>query len=77
MQIKQESKYYQRQAQKITRQNTIENTLALLESRFQAEDVNALTPSLQKITDLQRLKQLLIGASEARSLEVFTQMLNE
>ena len=31
----QESKYYQRQVRKITRQNTIENTLDLLEDRFE------------------------------------------
>ena len=33
--LMQESKYYQRQVRKITRQNTIENTLDLLEDRFE------------------------------------------
>ena len=73
----QESKFYQRQMEKAVRETTIKNTLALLKSKFQADAVSALMPSLRNIDDLQRLEQLLIAASEVRNLEVFVQMLHE
>lgn len=66
-----ESKFYQL----TLRKNTIKHILALLESRFQAEEVNALTSSLQNITDLQRLEQLLLDAPHVQSIEAFTQLL--
>ena len=69
----QESKTYQL----ILRRTTIKHILALLESKFHVEEVNALTSSLQNITDLQRLEQLLLDASRVPSLEAFKQMLNE
>ncbi len=72
-----ESKFYQRQMEKAARETTIKNTLALLKSKFQADAVSALMPSLRNIDDLQRLEQLLIAASEVRNLEVFVQMLHE
>ncbi len=73
----QESKFYQRQMEKAARETTIKNTLALLKSKFQADAVSALMPSLRNIDDLQRFEQLLIAASEVRNLEVFVQMLHE
>ena len=75
--LMQESKTYQLQMEKAAIENAIKHILVLLKSKFHVESVNALTPSLQNITDLQRLEQLLIAASEARSLETFTQTLNE
>ena len=72
-----ESKFYQRQVEKITRETTIKHILTLLKSEFQAEAVNDLTPSLQNITDLQRLEQLLLAATKAQSLDAFVQMLSE
>ena len=72
-----ESKTYQRQVEKITRQNTIELTLDLLEDRFQTEAVPDLTPALQNITDLQKLKQLLLAAAKVSSIDAFKQLLNE
>ena len=51
-----ESKFYQRQMEKAARETTIKNTLALLKSKFQADAVSALMPSLQNIDDLQRLE---------------------
>ena len=72
-----ESKFYQRQVEKITRETTIKHILTLLKSEFQAEAVNALTPSLQNITDLQRLEQLLLAATKVQSLDAFAQMLRE
>lgn len=65
----QESKTYQRQRERILRENTIENTLALLEDQFQAETVNALTPALRHINDLQKLKQLLRAAARVQNIE--------
>lgn len=44
-----ESKTYQRQRERILREATIENTLALLKRRFHTEEVGALTPALQNI----------------------------
>ena len=72
-----ESKTYQRQRERILRENTIENTLALLKKRFHTEEVSALTPALQNINDLERLQQLLIAVPDMQSLEAFTQMLQE
>ena len=73
----QESKTYQRQMERAARENTIENTLALLEDQFQAEAVNALTPELRSINDLQKLKQLLVAAAKVQNIEAFEQMLHE
>ena len=72
-----ESKTYQRQMEKAARETTLKNTLTVLNRKFPAEAVNALTPEMQNIDDLQRLEQLLIAAAEARNLDTFTQMLHE
>ena len=72
-----ESKTYQRQMERAAREATIENTLALLEDQFQAEAVNALTPELRSINDLQKLKQLLVAAARVQNIEAFEQMLHE
>ena len=73
----QESKTYQRQRERILRENTIENTLALLKRYFRTEEVSTLTPALQNINDLERLQQLLVAVPEMQSLEAFEQMLHE
>ena len=75
--LMQESKTYQRQMERAAREATIENTLALLEDQFQAEAVNALTPELRSINDLQKLKQLLVAAARVQNIEAFEQMLHE
>ena len=75
--LMQESKTYQLQMQRAARETTIENTLALLKKRFHTEEVRALTPALQNINDLERLKQLLVAVPDMQSLEAFTQMLHE
>ena len=72
-----ESEGYQRQRERILRENTIENTLALLKKRFHTEQVSALTPALQNINDLERLQQLLVAVPEMQNLEDFAQMLHE
>ena len=72
-----ESKGYQRQRERIIRENTIENTLALLSDQFQPETVSALTPALRNINDLQKLKQLLRAAARVQNIEAFAQMLYE
>ncbi len=73
----QESKTYQLLCKKITRENTIEYTLVLLERRFAVETVRPLIPALQSVTDLQKLKQLHLEAAEVQNIEAFAQMLNE
>lgn len=68
-----ESKTYQL----LQRDITIKHILALLKKQFPADAVSDLTPSLQNINDLQRLEQLLIAASDVRTLDTFNQMLHE
>ncbi len=75
--LMQESKTYQLLCERITIEATIENTLALLEDQFQAEAVNAVTPALRSVDDLQKLKQLLLEAAKVQNIETFAQMLNE
>ena len=72
-----ESKTYQRQREKILRETTIENTLALLVDQFHPETVSALTPMLRSVSDLQKLKQLHLAAARVQSIEAFAQMLHE
>ena len=72
-----ESKTYQYLREQILKENTIENTLALLTDQFQAEAVNALTPALQRVNDLQKLKQLHLAAAKVPNIETFAQMLSE
>ena len=72
-----ESKTYQYLREQILKETTIENTLALLTDQFQTEAVNALTPALQRVNDLQKLKQLHLAAAKVPNIETFAQMLNE
>ena len=67
----QESKGYQL----MLRENTIEHIIALLEQQFHTEAVRALTPMLQNIDDLERLKDLYLQAIHARSIQAFAQKL--
>ncbi|RKU37363.1 hypothetical protein C6496_09740 [Candidatus Poribacteria bacterium] len=53
------------------RRTSIESTLAILNTRFPDADVQALTPILEAIADLNRLKQLNIEASVADSFHAF------
>jgi len=53
------------------RETTIENTLAILTARFPHANVNTLKSALEAITDLDRLKQLLLDASLVSSLRAF------
>ena len=73
----QESKGYQYPKEKAIRENTIENTLALLADQFQPETVSALKPSLRSVNDLQKLKQLHLAAARVQNIEAFAQMLYE
>ncbi len=72
-----ESKTYQYLRERILIETTIENTLALLTDQFQAEAVNALTPALQRVNDLEKLKRLHLAAAKVSNIEAFAQMLNE
>ena len=66
-----ESKGYQL----MLRENTIEHIIALLEQQFHTEAVRALTPLLQNIDDLERLKYLHLAAARVPNIEAFTQEL--
>ena len=69
--LMQESKFYQL----MLKENTIEHIIALLELQFHTEAVRALTPMLQNIDDLERLKYLLLAAARVPNIEAFTQEL--
>ena len=56
---------------------TIRHILAVLKMKFSPDIVNALTPALREISEVERLEQLLLTAAEAQSLETFAQMLQE
>ncbi|MCE2416773.1 hypothetical protein J4G07_22595, partial [Candidatus Poribacteria bacterium] len=66
-----ESKFYQL----MLRETTIEHIIALLEQQFHTETVRALTPMLQNIDDLERLKELLLAVPRVPNIETFTQKL--
>ena len=67
----QESKLYQL----MLRENTIEHISVVLKTKFSTELVDALTPALQDIDDLERLKDLYIQAIHTQSLQAFAQKL--
>ena len=69
--LMQESKFYQL----MLRETTIEYIIALLEQQFHTEAVRALTPMLQNIDDLERLKELHLAAARVPNIETFAQKL--
>ena len=56
---------------------TIENIIALLEAQFHPEAVKAITPALEKVADLQKLKQLHLAAAKAEDIEAFARLIDE
>ena len=57
------------------RQTSIESTLALLNTRFPDADVDTLTPTLEAIEDLDRLKHLNLEAFLVESFRAFQERL--
>ena len=57
------------------KENTIKHIIALLEQQFHTEAARALTPMLQNIDDLERLKELHFTAARVPNLKTFTQKL--
>ena len=72
-----ESKGYQRQRERIIRENTINHISVVLKAKFSADIVNALTPLIQSISDVQRLEELLDAAAKVQNIEAFVQILSE
>ena len=72
-----ESKTYQRQRERILRENTINHISVVLKAKFPADIVNALTPIIQNINDVQRLEELHMAAAQVKNIESFAQMLSE
>ena len=66
----------QRGIERGARQAMIENISAVLEARFPDADVNTLSPRLEAIEDLNRLKQLNLNASLANSFPAFREYLD-
>ena len=60
-----------------SRASAIRHILAVLKMKFSPDIVNALTPALREINEVERLEQLLLTAVEVQSLEAFAQMLQE
>ena len=58
-----------------TRRTSIESTIAILNTRFPDADVDTLTPTLEAIEDLNRLKQLNLEASLVESFRAFQEHL--
>ncbi|MDE0426271.1 MAG: Rpn family recombination-promoting nuclease/putative transposase [Candidatus Poribacteria bacterium] len=58
------------------RRTSIESTLAILNTRFPDADVQTLTPTLEAIADLNRLKQLNIEASIVVSFHAFQEQVD-
>ena len=75
--LMQESKTYQRQRERILRENTINHISVVLKAKFPADIVNALTPIIQNINDVQRLEELHMAAAQVQNIESFAQMLSE
>ena len=83
--LMQESAVFQRQREKFIEQGitqgakgaTVKSLMTVLNAKFHAEAVRALTPALENIADLQRLEQLLLIAVNVESLEDFTEALFE
>ena len=75
--LMQESKTYQRQRERILRENTINHISVVLKAKFSVDIVNALTPLIQNISDVQRLEELLDAAAKVQNIEAFVQLLNE
>jgi hypothetical protein len=73
----QESKTYQRQRERIIRENTINHISVVLKAKFSVDIVNALNPLIQNISDVQRLEELLDAAAKVQNIEAFVQLLNE
>ena len=59
------------------RQMSIESTLALLNRRFANAEVETLTPALEAIEDLNRLKQLNLEASFIETFHAFKDLLEK
>ena len=57
------------------RRTSIESTHAILNTRFPDADVDTLTPALEAIEDLNRLKQLNLEASVVESFSAFQERL--
>ena len=57
------------------RRTSIESTLAILDTRFSDADIDTLTPALEAIEDLNRLKRLNLEASLVESFRAFQERL--
>ena len=57
------------------RQTSIENTLAILNTRFPDADLQTLTSALEAIDDINRLKQLIREASVVNTFDAFKERL--
>ena len=59
-----------------SRRTSIESTLAILNTRFPDADIDTLTPTLEAVEDLNRLKQLNLEALLVKSVRAFQEHLD-
>ena len=68
--------HYERGLQQGVRQNALESLFKVLDSKFDAIKVRLLQPALEKINDINVLKQLYDAALKTESLESFVRDLD-
>ena len=67
---------YQQGIEQGARRTSIESTLAILKRRFREAEVDTLTPALEAIEDINRLKQLNLEASVIDTFHTFQERVN-
>ena len=67
---------YQQGIEQGARRTSIESTLAILKRRFREAEVDTLTPALEAIEDINRLKQLNLEASVIDTFHAFQERVN-
>ncbi len=70
-----EQRGHQQGIEQGARQTSIESTLAVLNKRFPDAEVETLTPALEAIEDLNRLKHLNLEASFIETFHAFQDLL--
>ena len=67
---------YQQGIEQGARRTSIESTLAIFKRRFREAEVDTLTPALEAIEDINRLKQLNLEASVIDTFHAFQERVN-
>ena len=71
-----EKKGEEKGEEKGEKKGTIQSIISLLETQFQPDAVKVLEPTLERIDDMQRLRELLLAAPRVDTLETFMQYMS-